>query len=47
MQTMMGRAYSVDFDMVVHILRFDGHEQGAEPLERAKVPAHPEEVHFA
>lgn len=30
--------------MIIHILRFKSHKQRPEPLERAKVPAHPEEI---
>lgn len=33
--------------MVIHILRFDSHEQRSEPFERTKVSAHPEEINLA
>ena len=34
----------MDLDMAVHVLGFDGHQQRAEPFERAKVSADPEEI---
>lgn len=37
----------MNLNMAVHILGFDGHQERAEPLERTKIPAHPEEVDFA
>ena len=37
----------MDLNMVIHILRLNSEEQAAEPLETPKVPADPEEVHFA
>ena len=33
--------------MAVHVLGFNGHQQRAKPLKRAKVPADPEEVDLA
>lgn len=39
--------YSVDLDMVIHILRLDSQQQTPEPLERAKISADPEEVDLA
>jgi len=41
------RQVSVDLNMVVHILSFDGEEERTEPFEGAKVTTDPEEVDFA
>lgn len=37
----------MNLDVVVHVLRLDGHEQRSEPFERTKVPTHPEEVYLS
>lgn len=37
----------MDLNMIIHVLRLNSEEQAAEPLETPKVPADPEEVHFA
>lgn len=39
--------YGMNFNPIIPILRLDGQQQRAEPLERAKVATHPEEVHLA
>lgn len=39
--------YSMNFNMVSHILCFDGQQERSKPLERAEISAHPEEIYFA
>lgn len=36
----------MDLNVIIQILRFDGEEKRAEPLERPKITADPEEVHL-
>ncbi len=43
----LGCEVGVNLDMIVHVLGFDGEEQGTEPLEGAEISADPEEVDFA
>lgn len=42
----LGGQVRVDLDALVDVLRLDGEQQRAEPLEGPKVSAHPEEVHL-
>lgn len=42
-----GRAYGVDLDMVVDVLRLNRQEERSEPFEGAEISADPEEVYLS